>query len=119
MTLIRIATFPGYHENKNIILCQLCGTLRGHVDLNSWEFSFLPHGRETDPNADDTIAFLTCLDNEDLLKCIRLLDGEQFIEKHISVKPNTFLNQRMKYDFEVDSKSQRLAVSEWFRSNLI
>jgi hypothetical protein len=51
----------------------------------------------------------------DHLECIRLLDGELFVDKHISVKPNTFSNQRMKYDFEVDSRSQRLAVAEWNR----
>ena len=78
---------------------------------NSWRVEFLPPHRETDPFADDTIAFLTCLDNEDHVKCIHLLDGELFIDKHISVKPNTFANIRMKYDFEVDSKSQRLAVA--------
>jgi hypothetical protein len=60
---------------------------------------------------------LTCLDNVDHLECIRLLDGELFIDKHISVKPNTFSNIRIKYDFEVDSRSQRLAVAEWIRSN--
>jgi hypothetical protein len=51
----------------------------------------------------------------DHLECIRLLDGELFVNKHISVKPNSFSNQRIKYDFEVDSRSQRLAVAEWNR----
>jgi hypothetical protein len=98
---------------KNIF--KLCETLRVHVDRSSWEFSFLPHDRETDPIADDTIAFLTCLDNVDL-ECIRLLDGELFIDKHISVKPNTLSNIRIKYDF-FDSRSQRFAVAEWIHSN--
>ena len=102
---------------KNIFYGQLCDTLRGRINRDSWEFSFLPHERESDPNADDTIAFLTCLDNVDHLECIHLLDGELFVDKHISVKPNTFSNNRMKYDFEVDSRIQRLAVAEWIRSN--
>ena len=50
------------------------------------------------------------------LECIRLLDGELFVDKHISVKPYTFSNQRMRYDFEVDSR-QLLAVAVWTRLN--
>jgi hypothetical protein len=102
---------------ENVFIGLLRDTLRDKIDPSSWRFEFLPFRYERDERADDTVGFLTCLSNDDHVECIRLLDGLRFADKYISVKPNTFCNDRFKYDFYVDSKPQRDAVAAWVRAN--
>ena len=92
--------------------------LEAYLDNDSWKLEMLPPQHEKDKDADDTVAFLTCLDNRHHLTCIRELDGLLYGNKYIAVRPNSFSHVRYKDTFKVTrTYEHRIAVSKWITEN--
>jgi hypothetical protein len=58
-------------------------------------------------NPVDTVGYLICRYNEDNFKCLKALDGAEFLHKHIACKPNMFTDNVANYTFIVNSQEQR------------
>jgi hypothetical protein len=82
-----------------------------HIEKIEYELSWLTVDK--DPSADDTVAFLTCMDNAHHMRCIRELDGFQYAGKYISCKPNGFSNERYNRSLRFNTSFQRSAVKRW------
>jgi hypothetical protein len=82
-----------------------------HIEKIDYELSWLTIDK--DPNADDTVAFLTCRDNTHHMRCIRELDGFQYAGKYISCKPNGFSTERYNRSLRFNTSFQRSAVKRW------
>jgi hypothetical protein len=50
---------------------------------------------------------LICRYNEDNFKCIKALDGAEFLHKYLACKPNLFTDNVANYTYIVNSQEQR------------
>ena len=71
-----------------------------------YDFSFGPlDTRKSRPV--DTIGYLICRYNEDNFKCLKALDGVEFLRKYLACKPNLFTDNVANYTYIVNSQEQR------------
>jgi hypothetical protein len=75
-------------------------------NMTDYDFSFGPlDTRKRNPV--DTVGYLICRYNEDNFKCLKALDGAEFINKFLACKPNLFTDVKTNYTYVVNSQEQR------------